>query len=284
MYECPRCNYNCDTSTILRRHLYKKNTCNPVISDIKIEDIDIEKCKLSISLYSCENCHELFTMKSSLTKHKNRCKNLPKDVDTNSFEYLKTIVDKLNKQIEEKDKQMQEKDKQINELIKKAGNTTTNTTNNINFILSYNNSSMDHISDSDMYACLRSCVLSVPNLVQKIHFDPNVPENHNIYINNIKTGYAMVYNGKQWELKDRNEMIENMIYKYEFKLEDWCSSEEIQAAYPNAIKHLKDYTKRRDKNESEVMTNMKNEVKLILYNNKNLVINTKKNSKLQNKI
>ncbi len=281
MYECPRCKYKCDTSTIFKRHLSKKNICSPILRDINIEDIDIEKCKINILLYSCENCSELFTIKSNLTKHKHKCKNIPKDVDTNSFEYLKNIVDKLNKQLEEKDKQIEEnrneikeKNNQINELIKKSGNTITN--NNINFILSYNNSSMAHISDNDMYACLRSCVLSIPNLVQKIHFDPNVPKNHNVYINNIKTDYVMVYNGKLWELKDRNEIIIDMIYKYEFKLEDWCSSEEIQKAYPNALKHLQEYMKKRDKNEEEIMKNMKNEVKLILYNNKNMILETKK--------
>ncbi len=264
MYECPRCEYSCDTITHFRRHLSKKKICNPILSNIKIEDIDIEKCYKNISLYPCENCNELFKVKSTLQRHikQNTCIK----EDENSFEYLKKIVDNLNKQIEEKDKQ-------IHELIKKAGNTITN--NNINFILSYNNSSMDHISDNDMYACLRSCVLSVPNLVQKIHFDPNVPENHNVYINNIKTEYVMVYNGKLWELKDRNEIIIDMIYKYEFKLEDWCSSEEIQKAYPNALKHLQEYMKRRDKNEEEIMNNMKNEVKLILYNNKKMILDTK---------
>ncbi len=278
MYECPRCNYKCDTLYNFKRHLSKTILCKPTIEDIKIEDIKIENCKKP-NLYFCKYCDSSFSIKINLKRHQETCKYKDEE-DEKSLEYLTKIVDQLNKQLEENKNELKEKNNQINELIKKAGNNN----NNINITLSYNNSSMDHISDSDMYACLRSCVLSVPNLVQKIHFDPNVPENHNIYINNIKTGYAMVYNGEQWELKDRNEMIENMIYKYEFKLEDWCSSEEIQAAYPNALKHLKEYTKRRDKNESEIMTNMKNEVKLILYNNKKMIVDTKNKNKNKNKM
>ena len=42
-----------------------------------------------------------------------------------------------------------------------------------------------------------------------IHFDPKKPENHNIYISNLKNGYIMVYDDGKWDTKNREEVILN---------------------------------------------------------------------------
>ncbi len=267
MYECPRCEYTCDAITTLKRHLYKQKICNPIKDDIKIENIDFEKCKKNILLHSCENCNEFFTAKSSLNRHKLKC---IKEEDENSLEYLKQIVDKLNQQL-------QEKDKQINELIKKAGNTF----NTIN-IYSATNPNLEHLTDNDMYACVNSCMLSVPNLVRTIHFNPEVPENHNIYITNFKNNYIMVFNGKQWEIKDREEIIENMININEFRLEDWVSNEEVQKMYPKAMKKFEQYMKKRE--EDGAIDKIKNEIKMLLYNKKDMIIETRNKIKNNKKL
>lgn len=235
MYRCPRCEYLCDNSGMLTRHLNKKNMCqgNDVV------DIDIEKCKTN-NKYVCEFCNENFIQKSSLNRHiKFRCK-----------ERLKIMIDTLTKQINNN-----------------KGNKD---------LKSFNSSTIDILSDDELYECLRSCALSVPNIVQKIHFNNKYPENHNIYITNLKSGYIVVYTGKQWEIKNRDEIITDIIYKYEYKLEDWCSNEEIQIKFPKALKHLKDYNKLRDKNDNNLLENIKNEIKLILYNKKDIPIQTRK--------
>ncbi len=174
---------------------------------------------------------------------------------------------------------------QIQELIHKPNiinNTTNNNTMNNNiFIYSLANSNLDHITDNDMYACVNSCILSVPNLVKTIHFNPDVPENHNIYLTNIRNNYIMVFNGQQWEIKDREEIIENMININEFRLEDWVSNEEVQKMYPKAMKKFEQYMKKRE--ENGVIDTIKNEIKMLLYNKKDMIINTTKKLKLKNK-
>jgi hypothetical protein len=40
-------------------------------------------------------------------------------------------------------------------------------------------------------------------LIEKVHFDVNKPQNHNIYISNLKNKYIMIYDGNKWECKDR---------------------------------------------------------------------------------
>ncbi len=139
MYECPRCQYCCDTKYIFLQHLSKKYICSTILSDILIENINIEDCKKKIYSYKCQYCNELFTMKNSLKRHQSViCKGIiikdGKDIKDykNSFEQLKETVDKLDKKLQEQSKendiykeQLKEKDKKIRELeIKKSSSLT----------------------------------------------------------------------------------------------------------------------------------------------------------------
>ena len=47
----------------------------------------------------------------------------------------------------------------------------------------------------------------------------------NIYISNIKNGYILVYNGSDWELKDKELAIEELMDSKEILLEEWLSRE-----------------------------------------------------------
>ena len=53
-------------------------------------------------------------------------------------------------------------------------------------------------------------VNSVPKLIEAIHFNPDKPENHNVYIPNLKNKYAMIYNGKKWDLSNKEDIIDDM--------------------------------------------------------------------------
>ena len=74
--------------------------------------------------------------------------------------------------------------------------------------------------------------MSVPSLIKEVHFNPNVPENHNIYISNIKNKYAMVYDGTRWEIKDQDETIDKLIIDQEYAIEEWIG---IGEKYPKAM-------------------------------------------------
>jgi hypothetical protein len=65
--------------------------------------------------------------------------------------------------------------------------------------------------------------MSIPQLIGDTHFNPNKPENHNIYISNISKGHAMVWDGSKWVVKDQTEVVDNLIAENEYRLEDWVS-------------------------------------------------------------
>ena len=216
--------------------------------------------------YKCKYCEKKFSSYKSLWRHLKTCK--IKKEDDEEKQNLLNIVDMLNEQLKDHKKQIDEQNKQINELIKKAGMTigTQNIQQNIK-ILAYKNTDLSHLTDQDYLQCLNRSNMVIPNLIKKIHFNPKKPENHNIYISNIKNKYIMVYDGDKWNLTNQNDTIEDLIDTNEVvieqKLEEWL---ENGKEYPNIMKKFNRYLEKKEKDA--VINKVKEEIKLILYNNR----------------
>ena len=189
-------------------------------------------------------------------------------------ENMEELVKLLNEQIEKKDKQLEEQSIQINELIKKAGiNIGTQNIQNIQQnikILAYDNTDLSHLKNSDYLKCLKRSNFCIPHLIEKIHFNPEKPENHNIYISNLKNNYVMIYNGEKWMINDRDESIQNLIDDKESiieqKLEEWI---ENGKNYPDIMKKFNRYLEKKE--NDTVLNKIKNEIKLMLFNNRDIV-------------
>ena len=233
----------------------------------------------------CEYCNKEFNTRQSKWYHLKTCKERKKDEEVkNSMTELVGILneqlgdyrkelDRRDKQIDKQNKQIDEQNKQIQELIKKAGisnsNNTINIQNNIK-LLGYNNTDRSHLTDSDILKCLQHSNFCIPHLIEKIHFDVNKPENHNVYISNLKNKYVMMYDGNKWECKDRDEQINNLIDDnegiIEYKLEEWI---ENGGKYPEMMRKFNRYIEKKD--NDKVINKIKDEIKLLLYNNRNIV-------------
>ena len=184
---------------------------------------------------------------------------------------MQELVNLLNEQKLE----LKEKNKQIDELIKKAGINigTQNIQQNINQnikILAYDNTDLSHLKNKDYLKCLKRSNFCIPHLIEKIHFNPEKPENHNIYISNLKNNYVMIYNGEKWMINDRDESIQNLIDDKESiieqKLEEWI---ENGKNYPDIMKKFNRYLEKKE--NDKVLNKIKNEIKLMLFNNRDIV-------------
>ena len=139
-------------------------------------------------------------------------------------------------------------------------------------ILAYNKTDMTHLKDKDYIKFLSHSNFCVPHMIKKLHFDPRKPENHNIYISNLKNNFVMVYNGDQWNIRDRNEVINDMIEDntniLEDKIEDWL---EKGKQYPQIMKKFNRYLEKKE--NDVVLDKIKQEIKFILYNNRKIINN-----------
>ena len=134
-------------------------------------------------------------------------------------ESMEKLVNLLNSQLNEQkeklslfEKELERKNKQIERLIKKVGinnsNITTNIQNNIK-LLAYKSTDLSYLQDKDIIKCINHSNMCIPHLIRKIHFNPSKPENHNIYISNLKNNYVMIYDGIKWNLRNWMDQRQN---------------------------------------------------------------------------
>jgi len=258
-------------------------------------------------LYTCRFCDANFTRKSNLYRHKrNTCvKNKSKSVQESDN---LTIVEKND--TEQKNKEdMQELLKGFQEiketLAKIQGNTTNNVSGNIenqqinnnnnktinndnktvnNQTINNNSFTMvafgyENLNDISEDACKRMLnkgFMSVPKLIEHVHFHEQKPEQHNIYIPNLRDKHAAVYDGSDWFLKPIDEIIEQLFND---------KQEYLIGSYKKLYKTLNKSTKRKFGNflkehkDEDIIKQKKYEIKMILYNKRKLPETTRENMK-----
>ena len=260
------------------------NNCNPsdkvmsIIGKQDVNKIDVSVNEMSTNLKTnnvCEFCNKEFRSRQGKWKHLKTCKEKKKDDECKqSMTDLVNLLNKQNEQIDKIQKELDKKNNQIDELIQKAGiqnsgTITNNIQNNIK-ILAYKDTDLSHLTDKDYMYCLNRSNMCIPNLIKMIHFNPKNPQNHNIYISNIKNNYIMVYDGDKWNIQNRHDLIDDLIDENESvleqKLEDWI---ENGKNYPEIMKKFKRYLEKKEKDE--VLNKIKQEIKFILYNNRKLI-------------
>jgi hypothetical protein len=100
-----------------------------------------------------------------------------------------------------------------------------------------------------------------------VHFNPDKPENMNIYISNMKNKYLMVYDGKNWNIANKVEEIDKLYEEKELMLEEWLEQNKNTEMKEKFIKYL------NNKENDETLNMIKDELKLMMYNKKQLLEN-----------
>ena len=116
---------------------------------------------------------------------------------------------------------------------------------------------------------------SVVKLTKNIHFNPNNPEYHNVYISNINNAYAMIHDQFDWKLVNRKEVI-NKIYKNKrdhVKAQLPSFQKEV-SVIPN-IDALERWLAIKDDDNPRVKK-IKEGIELLLYNERNIPLASKK--------
>lgn len=265
-YECDNCNKIFKRNENLKYHI-ANNAC-------KIDSV------------FCKYCKKGFTSSISMNRHvRLYCKVKKKDDDNK-----KEIFDRLVK-LEEKNRVLEEKNKVLEEELNKIkkqtkishktlnknngliNNGTFVNNNNINLV-AYGSEDMTKLDKKEILRVLRKGYDSTIRLTETLHFNPKYPEYHNIYITNMRDKYAMMYDGKCWELTIKEDLL-NRIYDdkknyIEDNVEDFVDS--LSKSQKNALERWAN----TDEDDKKIRQ-LKERIKLLLYNLREIPINTQKN-------
>jgi hypothetical protein len=182
----------------------------------------------------------------------------------NKDEDLKELVRLLNNKVENQSKQIEK----LMGKLEINNSFNTNIVNNIqNYtLLSYKETDTSHLTDNDYKKCMKKVNGCVVKMIEIVHFNPEKPENMNLYIPSMKDKYVMVYEDGTWNLVHKNDVIEKLYDEKEELIAGWIkinpNETESKASFERYL---------RIKNTDDDNKNIKSlhdQTRVLLYNNR----------------
>lgn len=248
-YICNRCNYESFSKKNTERHINKSKSC-----------IGNEELKINIikDVIICDKCNKNYETYDSLKRHqKYSCKIINEEKLLNENQKLKEKIEELEK---------------LSKISVSNTTNNTNTTNNVMINNNYITISLTPYNDPNMEgmqqyleAAIRKTFLSVPHLIESVHFNKEYPENQNICITNRRTKDAKVFDGKKWKTINKDILINEIVDTYERELTNFAEEQ-------GKTKYIKEYNNAKNRGNGE--KDLKEEVHNIIYDNSDKV-NTK---------
>ncbi len=237
-YQCPRCYYESDDRRNVKRHVNKKILC-PDKSSTGIIPLENNIIELGNKKVICELCTGYFAGLKSLKVHITNCKGpTDKPIET------KTII-----------------------IENPVDNPVIN-----RIINDYENSTMTHISNEDIMALMKRCMMAIPYMIEKVHFDKRVPENHNICVSNQKEKKLVMKQNGSWASINADEMVPIIYKKYAKIFSDFSEDPNKLKQYPDLERIYENYKRITNNQEDQIY----DDILIILYNNRQFCIDAKK--------
>jgi len=240
--------------------------------------------KESIKKNRCDECNKDFSKKYNIIRHVNEYCMYIKDINQEKNklnEERNKLNDKKNKLNEDKNNlktqiELQELRKAVTKLLKRKShniNITNNKITNNNLMVninSFGNESLSHITINDYKRFLSGLFPGFIRFIEKVHFDENAPENHNICITNMNSRYLFTFDKGNWLSKDKNETIDKFIAKkYNILVDKFDELEEKNELDDKILERFNIFSKNYQ--DIDAQKNTKNDIMLMIYNNKNKV-------------
>lgn len=198
-YTCKRCNYSTNIRNHLLNHYNRKRICvaKDKDSDVSIETLitEFHANQEKTRSHLCDQCHKRFASLGSLNRHLKSC-----DIGPFNFDILV--------------KELKDIKTQIYNLKSQSPSVTYNTQNvNNHIIVNFGHERLDHITNEFLTHCLLEMGNGVNRLIDKIHFDNDVPENMNIRLKSRKSKTLEKYTHDGWISCDANNTLDELFTK-----------------------------------------------------------------------
>ena len=143
---------------------------------------------------SCEYCNKIFATRQSKSKHKIK-----------SCKFKNNIINNTTNNITNN-----------NNNNTNINNNIINNNNNTNIIIKINNfgdEDLSHLTQKDITDMIKKGFGCVFDYIDKVHLNPNKPENHNIMLTNLRSGLIKIFQNYKWDVAKCNDILTTIIDK-----------------------------------------------------------------------
>ena len=273
-YKCERCEKEFPQKSNLTYHLNRKIKCKELPH--KSTNPPQNSTIIIKSELICNYCGKDFSRSDSLSRHiDGYCK--VKKANDKKMEEMMTMLIEMKERLGKNDMEI-EKLKEENSKYKQIINNNTQNikieTMNVN-ITPYGKEDIQYLTDTDYSRIFSRANMSVPAFVEKIHFDKNKPENHNVYISNMRADYGLLYDGSQWTIHNKEDLLENMYEDKTVILLDQFE-QRYDTLDEQTKKMFERFVKRYESDDDKLKMIVKKELQQILYNKRKIAMDAKK--------
>ena len=253
---CKRCGYQTNRKDYLKRHLSRKFECKPLLSNISVV------CLLNElnpkNKFKCRYCEKTYSFISGRSRHEQTC----------------TYTVKTSEQIPS-----------TNITNNNITNITNNTINN-NYHIHLNafgKETYEHIDFKRIFSDKNILF----NLIKETHFNEQHPENWNVAIINERSKHANIYNGKEFVIIQKKDMIDMMLKNKSeelvdktYLIEDEKTAERYTKQYNDLISFINKENGCFNKSYDDACERLQVEC----YNNNRFLKQSKSNLKQKSKV
>lgn len=296
-YNCPKCNKIFKKKYNYEKHIYnRKKMCSNKIpckyckkyysSKSNLNKHLRTSCKVynryspklkSTERICCKYCNKMFSNKTNMYRHvREYCKEkTEKKLLLEQIEHMKNEINKLKYNNDHNI---------VNNGTINNNNVHSNTTYNVN-IVSFGDEDKSFIKCNELRKICSKGFYCIPEFVKTVHFNEQFPENHNVYISNMRDNHILVLNNNQWILCNKNETLSDIFEnsrsflseKYDKMIEIYENNDTSKTYRIPKFERFNDEIDNHPKKKKEIL----DEVKLMLYNERNMVFD---NIDQQNKL
>jgi len=228
--------------------------------------------------YKCKKCPENFNSRQSRWRHEKVCNKTKKIIiDDKDFK-----IEKLEKENLETKKEMENLKNLLQKSLKIHPKTLNKINNQLNNNGTINNITIIQLGQENLSEILNTRqkknilnrqAMSLNDLVDLVHVSGKYKEFKNVYITNLQSTFAYKFDEKanKFIAVNKNELLNDLVdsrmYDIEKFYEEICPDLE-----PHKAEQIKRFIDRMGDEEDELKGIKKEEIKLILYNNKDKIM------------
>ena len=226
--------------------------------------------------HSCRYCNKNFTTATIMYRHVNHTCKVRKNEENKKDEIFERLINlenenkTLKKRLMTMEDKIDEKTNNVNNGVINHGKM--NLTVNNNYIVGYGKEDHSIINRDELLQVFRSGFNSPLRLTETMHFNSKYPEFHNVYISSMKNKYAMMYDGNEWTLVMKDDLIDKLYDNKRDYIEENLD-EFLESLTRSQRKALHRWMNAGD--DHPYIAKIKNDIKLLLYNKRCMPINNK---------